>query len=256
MPMVLDLHGYGEAAELHTKISGLGAYGDMHGFLTITPQTKGPVPMWDTSLQGKDVAYLGALLDTVERSLCVDTNRVYVTGYSNGAFMTSALACAYANRIAAAAPVAGIRDIAGCQPARPVPVIAFHGTADRFVPYDGSVGSAVASLPAPDGSGRTLGQIGSAGSKGPSIPEILAAWAARNGCGHAPAEQAVASDVARIKYPCPNSADVELYRVTGGGHAWPGSPVDKSIEKVIGPVTMSIDADQLMWAFFTQHPLR
>ena len=252
----MDLHGYGENADLHTKISGLGSYGDTHGFLTITPQVQGPVPLWDTSLKGKDVAYLGELLDTAERALCVDTRRVFVTGYSNGAFMTSALACTYADRIAAVAPVAGIQNISGCAPARRVPVVAFHGTADHFVTYDGSVGSAIASLPAPDGSGRTLGQIGSAGSKGPSVPQILAAWAARNGCAKTATEQVVTSDVTQIRYACPAGADVELYRVTGGGHAWPGSPVDKSIEKVVGPVTMSINADALMWSFFSQHPLR
>jgi polyhydroxybutyrate depolymerase len=256
MPLILDLHGYGETADIHTKISGLGAYGDTHGFVTITPQTQGPVPLWDTSLQGKDVAYLGAVLGKAESALCVDTRRIYVTGYSNGAFMTSALACKYAGRVAAVAPVAGIRNISGCPPARRVPVIAFHGTADHFVPYDGSVGSAVSSLPAPDGSGRTLGQVGNAGSKGPSIPQILAAWGARNGCAKTPAENTVASDVTQIRYACPAGADVELYRVTGGGHAWPGSPVDKAIEKVVGPVTMSINADALMWSFFTQHPLR
>src|SRR3954468_22043845 len=51
MPLILDLHGYGESAEIHTKISGLGRYGDTHGFLTLTPQVKGPVPLWDTDLQ-------------------------------------------------------------------------------------------------------------------------------------------------------------------------------------------------------------
>lgn len=256
MPLILDLHGYGETAEIHTKISGLGAYGDSHGFLTLTPQAQGPVPLWDIDLQGNHVAYLGALLDSAERTLCVDTRRVFVAGYSNGAMMTSALACKYADRIAAVAPVAGILNISGCAPARRVPVIAFHGTDDHFVPYDGSIGSAVAALPAPDGSGRTLGQIGGAGSKGPSVPQILAAWAARNGCAKTPAAHQVAGEVTEIKYACSAGADVDLYRVTGGGHAWPGSPVDKSIEKIVGPVTMSIDADALMWSFFTQHPLR
>jgi polyhydroxybutyrate depolymerase len=256
MPLILDLHGYGEAAEIHTQISGLGRYGDTHGFVTLTPQTAGPVPLWNTDLKGKDVAYLGALLDAAKRTLCIDKRRIFVTGYSNGALMTSAVACKYGDRVAAVAPVAGIRNIDGCKPARPVPVLAFHGTADQFVTYDGSIGSAVANLPAPDGSGKTLGQIGSAGGEGPSIPDILAAWASRNGCAKAPTERGVAKGVTLIKYACPPGADVELYRVTGGGHAWPGSPVDKSIEKVVGPVTMAINADALMWSFFTEHPLR
>ncbi len=254
LPLVLDLHGYSEPASIHVSISGLGAYGDVHHFITLTPQTNGPVPLWNTDLKGKDVAFLGALLDTAEQTLCVDEARIFVTGYSNGAFMTSAMACAFSSRIAAAAPVAGIQEISGCTFTRPVPVVAFHGTADPFVPYDGSVGKAALNLPAPDGSGKTLGQLGGL-KKGPSIPDATTAWAKRNGCSTTPTEHPVASDVTLIGYACPADATVELYRVTGGGHAWPGSPVDRTLSKLIGPVTFSINADDIMWAFFMAHPL-
>src|SRR5262249_50287918 len=132
-PVVLDLHGYSEGATVHTKMSDLGAYGDQKGFITITPQGTGVVPRWDTSFDSPDMNYIGDLLDEVDGSLCVALDRVFVTGLSNGAFLTSAVACRYADRIAAAAPVAGIREIDGCKPARPVPVVAFHGTADTFV---------------------------------------------------------------------------------------------------------------------------
>ena len=257
MPLIIDLHGYSEAATIHVAISGLGAYGDTHHFITLTPQTVGPVPLWNTALAGKDVAFIGGLLDTAEKTLCIDQARVFVTGYSNGAFMTSAIACKYSSRIAAAAPVAGIQEIAGCAFSRPVPVVAFHGTNDPFVPYDGSVGKAALKLPAPDGSGKTVGELGAGAPKrGPSIPEATAAWAKRNGCTSTPTDRAVTSDVTLIKYACPAGADVELYRVTGGGHAWPGSKVDKSLESVVGHVTLSISADDIMWAFFQAHPLR
>ena len=256
MPLIIDLHGYSETAAIHVAISGLGAYGDIHHFITLTPQTVGPVPLWSTALDGKDVAFIGGLLDTAEKTLCIDQARVYVTGYSNGAFMTSAIACKYSSRIAAAAPVAGIQEIAGCAFSRPVPVVAFHGTDDPFVPYDGSVGKAALKLPAPDGSGRTLGQLGTgAPKKGPSIPEATAAWAKRNGCSAAATDRKVTSDVTLISYACPPGAQVELYRVTGGGHAWPGSKVDKSLESVVGHVTLSISANDIMWAFFQAHPL-
>ena len=195
-------------------------------------------------------------MDTAEKTLCVDEARIFVTGYSNGAFMTSAVACKYADRIAAAAPVAGIQEIAGCSFSRPVPVVAFHGTTDPFVPYDGSIGKAALNLPAADGSGKTLGQLGANTLKrGPSIPQASAAWAKRNGCRPTPTNRSVASDVTLISYPCPTNAEVELYRVTNGGHAWPGSKVDKSLESVVGRVTLSISADDIMWAFFQQHPL-
>jgi polyhydroxybutyrate depolymerase len=256
LPLVLDLHGYSETAAIQVSVSALGPYGDTHHFITLTPQTDGPVPLWNTDLKGKDVAFLGALLDTAEQSLCIDEARIFVTGYSNGAFMTSALACAFSDRIAAAAPIAGIQEIKGCSFRRPVPVVAFHGTADPFVPYDGSVGPAALKLPAPDGSGKTLGQLGSgAPKKGPSIPDATAAWAKRNGCSANPTSKAVASDVTLISYSCPSDAPVELYRVTGGGHAWPGSRLDAALSKVIGRVTFSINANDIMWAFFMAHPL-
>ena len=46
-----------------------------------------------------------------------------------------------------------------------------------------------------------------------------------------------------------------LYRVTGGGHAWPGSTTSAAIEGIVGHTTMSIDANAIMWKFFVAHPL-
>lgn len=260
-PLVLDLHGYSEGADVHTKMSNLGPFGDEKGFVTVTPQGTGPVPRWDTAAGSPDTKFVIDALDAVEASTCVDLRRVYVTGLSNGAFFTSALACEYADRFAAAAPVAGIRDIAGCKPSRPVPVVAFHGTADQFVAYDGGYGPAVANLPAPDGSGKRIGQAQPApGSTrpqtGPSIPAITAAWAKRNGCSAKTTDTKIASDVTRIAFACPAGDEVVLYRVQGGGHAWPGSALSKAVASVVGRTTDSIDADEIMWDFFQAHPLR
>ena len=223
-PVILDLHGYSEGATAHKVMSSLGVYGDTNNFVTITPQGSGDkVPMWDTALDGADMGYIGDLLDEVESTLCVDTHRVFTAGLSNGAFMTSAIACKYADRVAAVAPVAGIRDIKGCKPARPVPVIAFHGTKDEYVAYDGGLGEKVATLPNQDGTG-TIGEgaVATPGDKGPTIPEITADWAKRNGCKTVPVEKPVTADVTLLAFPCPKGDEVELYRVTDGGHAWPG----------------------------------
>ncbi len=259
LPVVIDLHGWGEPAAFQVQVSQLGAYGAAHDFITITPQITEPALVWRLGFSGKDVAFMGALLQTVDTTLCVDTNRTYVTGYSYGAFLTSTLACVDAGRIAAVAPVAGIQNPAGCHPSRPVPVVAFHGTADPFVPYLGGVGSAALKLPAPDGSHRTLGQVlgkNATKRKGPTIPGNTAAWARRNGCAPGPTERNVAPGVTLIAYSCPKGDEVELYRVTGGGHAWPGSAVSKEIASAVGYTTMAISADQIMWDFFVAHPLR
>jgi polyhydroxybutyrate depolymerase len=258
MPLVIDLHGYSEGAAIHTKMSMLGPFGDTHGFVTLTPEGGGTaVPLWDTDLKSADVKFIGNLLDEAERTLCVDQRRIFVTGLSNGAFMTSAVACAYSTRVAAVAPVAGIRDISGCKFARPVPVLAFHGTADPFVAYTGGLGPKALQLPSPDGKG-TLGGSGAATdqTKGPSIPQITADWAKRNGCGTTPTDSKLTSDVTTIRFPCPAGADVVLERITGGGHAWPGSAFSQAIASVVGKTTMTISADQMIWTFFEAHPLR
>ena len=256
LPLVLDLHGYLEGAVVHAVQSSLGAFGDQHGFVTITPQGLGGVPRWETAVGSDDVVFIGDMLDHVEQNLCIDRAREFVTGLSNGAMMTSVVACALADRIAAVAPVAGVTDVAGCKPARPVPVVAFHGTADPFVAYDGGLGPAVANLPAPDGSGKTLGESGVLERpKGPSIPEVMQAWARRNHCEGKAVEKYIAADVTELTFACPVGADVELYRVQGGGHSWPGSVFSKQIENVVGSTTDSISADAVMWDFFRTHPL-
>jgi polyhydroxybutyrate depolymerase len=264
LPVVIDLHGYAEGAALHTLVSGMGAYGDSHGFVTISPQGQGTPAHWNANLGTDDVALIGKILDDVEAGLCVDTDRVYATGYSNGAFLTSVLACAYSDRIAAVAPVAGIRDVPDCTFERPVPVMAFHGTDDTFVVFNGGVGTGAKSLPAPDGSGKTMAQLGSEsgassqivpGSLDQKVPDNLAAWAKRNGCSGGPAESKVADDVTLVDFDCPPDATTELYRVEAGGHTWPGSPTSAALASVTGRTTMSIDATALMWEFFQAHPL-
>jgi len=260
LPLIIDLHGYSETAAIQASFSALGSYGSTHGFITVTPQVNKAVQYWDITPGSADQKFLGDLITHLTQTLCVDKHRVFVAGYSNGAFMASALACTYANRIAAVATVAGIQAPPGCHPARPVPVVAFHGTADPFVPYQGGIGPAAKSLPAPNGVGTLGSHPGSKGVKGISastlpIPIEEARWAARNGCSKSPKTSNVASGVTLIAYSCPGHATVELYRESGDGHIWAGSQAMVAIESVVGKTTFAISADQLMWTFFVSHPL-
>ena len=74
--------------------------------------------------------------------------------------------------------------------------------------------------------------------------------------GPEPTETSVADDVTLVEFTCPDDATTQLYRVDGGGHSWPGSDFSVTIESVVGPTTFSIDANELMWAFFEEHPRR
>jgi polyhydroxybutyrate depolymerase len=66
----------------------------------------------------------------------------------------------------------------------------------------------------------------------------------------------LASDVTLVRYRCPKHADVQLYRIAGGGHTWPGSEFSRQIESMLGPTTFSINANDVMWEFFQAHPRR
>jgi polyhydroxybutyrate depolymerase len=114
-------------------------------------------------------------------------------------------------------------------------MIAFHGTADRTVPYHGGK-SWVVPTPFPD------------------IPTWAADWARRNRCSPNPVESAPALDVTCLEYTdCTDDAAVVLYTVKGGGHSWPGGgPLP---EWLVGPTSRSIDATSEMWAFFRDHRL-
>jgi polyhydroxybutyrate depolymerase len=224
IPIVFDFHGYEEGAQVQVIMSEWGPVADAHKFVVIYPQGLGSPVRWDTALGSADLSYFGHLLDQVESDLCVDQRRVFVEGLSMGAFMSSSIACQFSDRVAAVGLVAGIRDPAGCAPTRAVPAVAFHGTADTFVPF-------------------------------PPIPGIVAAWAGRNHCAAKSSEVSIASDVNLVRYLCPLGAEVGLYRIEGGGHAWPGSAFSRQIAAVVGFTTFSIHATDIMWDFFTRHPL-
>ena len=123
-----------------------------------------------------------------------------------------------------------------CPDHRPVPMIALHGTADRFTRYHGGKSWVARNHEFPD------------------IPTWTANWARRNQCGTNPVESGVAADVTRLEYTnCADDAAVVLYRVQGGGHSWPGGkPIP---EWMVGPTSRSIDATSQMWAFFREHRL-
>jgi polyhydroxybutyrate depolymerase len=260
LPLVIDLHGYSETAALQADITKLGTYGAANGFITVSPQVNEAVQHWVTTPGSSDQRFLIALIGHLAGTLCVDSHRVYVAGYSNGAFMASALACSDASKIAAVATVSGIEAPSGCHPSRRVPVIAFHGTADPFVPYKGGIGPAAKKLPAPNGQGTIGSHLSSKVDQGIQqndlpIPVEEARWAARNGCSKSPKTSTVTSDVTLIAYRCPGNATVELYRENGDGHIWAGSPLMVAIASEVGKTTFSISANQLIWKFFESHPL-
>ena len=54
---------------------------------------------------------------------------------------------------------------------------------------------------------------------------------------------------------CTDGASVELYRVEGGGHTWPGGR-PYAPQRIVGRTSHDIDASQVAFAFFASHSTR
>ena len=167
-PLVVNLHGLGESAGEQEALSGMSAKADEAGIIVVYPVSLGQPATWSVGpgqRGAEDVGFIRDLVRQLEDGYSVDRTRVYATGISNGGGMVNRLGCEMSDTFAAIAPVAGAYLFwQDCHPARPVPVVAFHGTADQIVPYGGQ--------------GRAL----------PPLREWAAGWAERNGCGATPRE--------------------------------------------------------------------
>lgn len=227
LPVVLNFHGLGSNAPEQELYSGLVPISDARGFLLVTPNGTGSPRGWAAfsflPTGTNDLQFTRDLLDELDHAFCIDEERVYSTGLSNGAYMSSRLACVMGDRIAAIAPVAGV--YYPTEPCGdPVPVLAFHGTADAVVPFLG---------------GQVLGILPYAGA-----PASIALWQDHNGCEAQETTQ-ITEHVRRIDGSgC--EAEASLVVVEGDGHTWPGSfPVPR-----LGPTTKEISAAEMIWEFF------
>lgn len=247
VPLVLDLPGYKEGATVHVQITEIGSFGDQQGFVTATPHPLGEVSQWNLALDSPDLTFIGDVIDDIEANLCIDQARVYLNGLSNGGMLASIMACTMSDRFAAISIGSGVVGVPGCAPTRPVPLVTFHGTADHHLQYEGGFGPGLDPFAPPP----------PAIDASRPVEDVLADWAKRNGCKDGPpAEIEYTADVREVAFDCSAEVEVVLYRVNGGGHTWPGSQAMTRLAKTLGPTTMSISANEIMWEFFLRHPLR
>jgi len=224
MPLVLDLHGSGGTSAGQAGTSRFEALAAREGILVATLEAdesrRWNVPVTDG--RADDVLYVSDVIEHVASRVCTDLSRVYATGFSGGARMSSLLACRLGDRIAAIAPMAGLRWPAPCE-GRAVPVLTFHGLADLQNAYDGHAA----------GRGEEWLE---------SVPDALASWATHNGCEAEALFEDEPGPLSTLRYEgCDGGAEVRLVRIDGLGHVWARDEVD---------------ATAVMWEFFEQHSLR
>ncbi len=240
-PLVLNLHGYGSNALEEQLYTRFDLVADTAGCLVIYPQgTKDPQNknFWNAGLlQGgvDDAAFLNALIDSISNQYSIDPERVYMTGLSNGGFMSQYMACFSNQKIAAIASVAGTMFTnwsSGCNPSRVVPVMHIHGTMDATVPYNGNAYMV-------------------------SVNQLMNFWQQNNNCNSTPQISSFpninTSDGCTAEYhdysPCSGYTETALIKINGGGHSWPGGAV------VIDVTNYDMDGSTEIWKFFLKHKL-
>jgi polyhydroxybutyrate depolymerase len=228
--MILEFQGYGSTARSMAELTHMPSRGAAQGYIVVTPE--GPGHTWQLSGSGADASYIDSLVSSLMRTLCVDTNRVYAAGFSQGAAFAILYGCSHPNQIAAISTVA-VEFQLGCS--KPMPFLAFHGTADPAVPYqNGGVGL---SLPGVKVRGTMLN---------------MSDWAHLDRCRTAPATTVIGMDVRFANWQgCADGNEVGLYSVVGGGHTWPGA--DPRITSM--HTAEEISATALMLTFFSRHHL-
>lgn len=241
-PLVFNFHGNPQNAINFENMTKFRSVADTANFILITPNgtVLGGGQGWNnypSNSDVDDVLFVSDMIDYLQGKYNIDTTRIYSSGYSNGGLMGYDLACQLSHRIAAVASVAGSMEVGRlqtCAPSKTISILEIHGTNDALVPYGGGLNGSVLLA---------------------AVDSVLNFFVGNNQCDVSPdisnIPNIATDDFSTVKrYVWPNCADftsVELLKITGGAHTWPGLPGAGTNRDII--------ADQEIWRFFLQHKL-
>lgn len=232
--MLIVLHGTSMTPALMANTMQAAQLAASQGYWVVLPASHG---LWNSdpnqSIGNNDVGFLNTLITTMTSKYPVDPKRVSMAGFSRGAYMTELFACLSPQPLASVAVVSGTMtapDLRNCTPSRPLPILYVLGTADPRVNYNGAYGQ-------------------------DSAPEDFTYWNGMLACGTnsvtrknlAPTVNDGTSVSLETNLSCTAGGGVELYTVTGGGHAWPGSTVPNP--KTLGIASQNLNATTVIGQF-------
>jgi len=141
-PLIINFHGFLSHAIEQQEFSQMDNYAHLNGVGVIYPE--GINKSWnigkDMMSEENDIGFVNALIDSVTSKYNIDSDRIYVCGFSNGGEFSYELICGLSNKIAAFGSVGGnfiINEKRSCNINREIPLIHIHGTKDRLAKYNG-----------------------------------------------------------------------------------------------------------------------
>jgi len=98
VPLLVSLHGLGASGTIQNAITGWSSFDDAQAaagapFVLALPDGLATLWFWGVE-DSYDVRFVFDVVADIEASDCVDASRIYVDGWSEGAFMAQRMACA------------------------------------------------------------------------------------------------------------------------------------------------------------------
>jgi polyhydroxybutyrate depolymerase len=253
-PVVFLLHGGTQDAEHVWRQTSLPTIAAREGFIVVAPDAsgrhwndeRGAVLTGGRASQADDVGFLKALIAEVVAKDHGNPSAVFMTGVSNGGFMTMTFACQAGKLLRAGANI--ISDLpahqaGNCHPGKPLPWLSINGTADPLVPFDGEP---------------------SAVKNGQHQPALLSAdatfrfWADQAGCANKvetvrlphrdPSDPTWAEK--RTRAGCAAGTSSVQFVLHEAGHSEPGVRYGPLIRGLVGRSNQDVDTGEVVWAHF------
>ncbi len=228
-PILFAFHGFGGYNQYFINDADFRNLADQYNFIAVYPQglVCNDGTTWNTHPPGgdnkcsqDDIGFFAALLYEISGNYNVDSGKVFLTGYSNGADFSYSMACYQSSLITAISPVSGLMpmvDGSECNPSHPTSIAIFNGTNDGSRPYTGISGWMM------------------------SVDQSISYWSSYNNTDSSP-QTNIQGSIENYSYDNgDNNTEVELFKIVNGGHDWFNLNYN------------GLSLEEIMWSFFSEH---
>ena len=237
VPLLFVLHGLTQTGSGVMDITGFNDIAEENNFIVCYPN--GLNESWNANMNitfssADDKGFLEALTEYFQVNFNTDPSRQYLCGFSTGGFMSHKMVCESSECYAAIATVSGNMSdtvYSNCLPQGSPSVLHIHGTADAVVPYNGGP------------------------STGVSVDEVMTFWQNHLTCSTNPVISPMPntnlfdlSSPERWVWQNCGQDELELIRVDGGGHQWPGIT---TFVGGVGTINMDFYSPDEIWDFLS-----